>query len=120
MPQEWPFLKCCITHIRTHLMVDVYWDFLLENDEKIQNILVLIQIMATISSSTAASQCAFSAMNTKKTSLHTSLKNDRLDDILRICVNGESFENIYSRRSLEMWLSMAKKCHLRRHRLTGP
>ena len=70
MPQEWPFLKCCITHIR------------IENDEKIQNILVIIQIMATISPSTAASQCEFSAMNKKKTSLHTSLKDDRLDDIL--------------------------------------
>ena len=112
MPQEWPFLRSRITHIRTQPIVDVYRDLLLGNDEKIQNILVLIQLMATISPSTAACECGFSAMNREKTSLRTSLKDDRLEDILRICVNGESLERFDSGRSLEMWLSMVKKCHL--------
>ena len=76
--------------------------------------------MATISPSTAACECGFSAMNREKTSLRTSLKDDRLEDILRICANGESLEKFNSGRSLEIWLSMAKKCHLRGYRLTGP
>ena len=65
--------------------------------------------MATISPSTAACEDRFSAMNREKTSLHTSLKDDRLEDILQICVNGESLEKFNSGRSLEMWLSMAKE-----------
>ena len=41
-------------------------------------------------------------MNREKTSLPTSLKNDRLEDVLQICVNGESLEKFDSGRSLEM------------------
>ena len=120
MPQEWPFLRSCFTHIRTQPIVDVYWDLLLENYEEIHNIIVLIQLMATISPSIAACEHGFSAMNREKTSLRTSLKDDRLEDILQICINGESIEKFDGRRSLEMWLSMAKKHNLRGHRLTGP
>ena len=112
MPQEWPFLRNRIMHIHDQPIVDVHQDLLLENDEDIQNILVLIQIMATISPSTAACKCGFSAMNREKTTLHTSLKDDRLENILQICINDESLEKFHSRRSLEMWLLMAKKCHL--------
>ena len=43
MPQEWPFLRSCITHIYTQPIIDVNLDLLLENDEEIQNILVNIQ-----------------------------------------------------------------------------
>ena len=107
-------------YIRTQPIVDVYRDLLLENDEEIQIILVLIQWMTTIWPSTAACECRFSAMNKEKTSLHTSLKDHRLEDILRICVNGESLEQFDSGRSLEMWLSTVKKRHLWGHRLTGP
>ena len=64
--------------------------------------------MATISPSTAACECGFSAMSREKTSLLTSLKDNRLEDILWICVNGELLEKFDSRRSLEMWLWMAK------------
>ena len=76
--------------------------------------------MTTASPSKAACEGGFSAMNGQKTNLRTSLKDDRLEDILRICVNGESLEKFDSERSLEMWLSMAKKRRLKRHRLTVP
>ena len=73
-PQEWPFLRSRITHIRTQPIVDVYQDLLLENDEEILNIPVLIQLMATISPSKAACERGFSAMHREKTSLHTPFK----------------------------------------------
>ena len=58
--------------------------------------------MATISPSTAACKRGFSAVNREKTSLRTSLNDDRLEDILRIFVNGEFLEKFDSGRSLEM------------------
>ena len=72
MPQEWPFLRSCIRHIHTQPIIDVYQDPLLENDDELQNIIILIQLMATASHSTAACKRRFSAMNREKTSLHTS------------------------------------------------
>ena len=83
-------------------------DFLLENDVEIQNILALIQLMATISPSTAACESGFSAMNRGKTSFRISLKDYRCNNILWICINGELLEKFDSRRSFEMWLSVAK------------
>ena len=66
MPLEWLFLRSCITHIRSQPIVDVYQDLLLENDDKIQNILVLIPLMDTMSPSTTACEHGFSAMNREK------------------------------------------------------
>ena len=102
MPLEWLFLRSCITHIRSQPIVDVYQDLLLENDDKIQIILVLIQLIATISPSTASCERGFSAMNREKTSLCTSLKYDRLEDVLRICMNSELLEKSDSGRSLDL------------------
>ena len=55
---------------------------MLENDEEIQNILVLIQLMATISPSTAAFEHEFLAIKRQKAGLHTSLKDGWLEGIL--------------------------------------
>ena len=68
-------------HICTQPIVDVYQDLLLENNEEIQDILVLIQLMVTISPSTATCECGFSAMNREKITLCSSLKDDKLEDI---------------------------------------
>ena len=61
---------------------------MLQNDEEIRSILILVQLMATISHSTAACERAFYAMNRKKTCLPTSLIDARLQGILGICING--------------------------------
>ena len=76
-------------HICTQPIVDVYQDLLLENDEEIQDILVLIQLMATISPSTATCEHGFSDMNREKTTLCSSLEDDKLEDIWQIWVNGQ-------------------------------
>ena len=93
---------------------------MLENDEEICSILILVKLMATISPSTAACERDFCAMNREKTSLRTSLSDGMLRDILRISMNGVSLEEFDSESALEQWLSVAKKRHLRRHKLTGP
>ena len=68
-------------HICTQPIVDVYQNLLLENDEEIQDILALIQLMVTISPSTATCECGFPAMNREKITLCSSLKDDKLEDI---------------------------------------
>ena len=61
----------------------------------------------------------FSAMNREKTSLRNSLKDNKLEGILRICVNGEPLQKFDSGKSLDKWLSLARTCHNRGHKLTG-
>ena len=120
IPLEWLLLRCRILPLRTHCVLDVYRDLMLENDEEIRNIIILVKLMATISPSTAACEHGFSAMNREKNSLRTSLSDARLQDILRICINGVSLDEFDSESALEQWLSVAKKRHLQGHALTGP
>ena len=93
---------------------------MLQNDEEIRSILILVQLMATISHSTAACERAFYAMNRKKTCLPTSLIDARLQGILGICINGVFHDEFDSESAIYRWLSVAKKCHLKRHKPTGP
>lgn len=120
IPLEWPLIRSRILPLRTQDVLDVYRDLMLENDEEIRNILILVKLMATVSPSTAACERGFSAMNREKNSLRTSLSDARLQDILRICINGVSLDEFDSESALDQWLSTAKKRHLQGHKLTGP
>ena len=68
MPLQRPFLRRRITHVCTQPIVDVYQDLLLENEDKIQNIISLIPLMDTMTPSRAACGHGFLAMNREKTS----------------------------------------------------
>ena len=83
IPQEWPFLKSYITYICSQPIVDIYQDLLVENYHEVQNNLVLIQLMVTISPSITACESSFLAMNREKTSLQALWKNDRLKGIYK-------------------------------------
>ena len=105
--------------LRTQGLLDVYCDLMSEHDEEIRSIPILVKLMATISPSTAAFERGFSAMNREKNSLRTSLNDARLQDILRICINGVSLDEFDSESAINQWLSVAKKRHLKGHKLTG-
>ena len=120
MPEEWTTLRTRINSIRTQDVIDVYRDLLKEMDADIKNILVLVELMATISPSTAACERGFSTMKREKTNLRTSLADERLEDIVRICVNGGPLEDFDPSYALDHWLNSAKNRHLKGHMLTGP
>ena len=52
--------------------------------EEMGNMLTLVEIMMTISVTTAACEREFSSMNLEKTSQKTQMRPETLDDILRL------------------------------------
>jgi hypothetical protein len=80
IPDEWSDFKTWMgAHRgRSHLL-DLYSDLVAENPEHLSNILVLVQLMLTLSPSTASCERGFSCMNRVKNSQRTCLKNDVLN-----------------------------------------
>ena len=83
--------------------------------------LVLLEIMMTISSSTAACERGFSCMNNQKTTLRTTLAHSTLDDIMRICIDGPTLREFNAERHVKSWTSNAKGTrHIKGHELPPP
>ena len=51
----------------------------------------------------------------EKTSLRTRLKNEPLDDIMRIKVNGDSFDNFHVQAHVNSWMESGKR-HIKGHK----
>ena len=79
-----------------------------EGDEEINGMLILLQIMMTLSSSNAACERGFPCINNQKTKLRTSLSNQSLDDIMRICIDGPDLKKCDTKSHVQNWVSSAK------------
>ena len=70
---------------------EIYGEVLKENDSDLKNKNVLVNLMLTISPSTAACERGFSWMNRQKTKGLSKLSGDALEDIMRINIDGPKF-----------------------------
>ena len=80
-----------------------------EGDEEIDGMLILLQIIMTLSSTNAACEMGFSCMNNQKTKLRTSLCNQSLDDIMRICIGGPDLKKVTLRAMCKTGLRLLKE-----------
>ena len=87
--------------------------------DHISCILPLVNIMLTISPSTAECERGFSLMNGLKTQNRTSIKQDTLSCLMRIKVDGSDFESFLPAESLNNWLESGNR-HIHGHKLSGP
>lgn len=88
IPQEWVALKTYVVHFRGLPLLQAYGDLLRDHPAQFQNILVLVDLMLTLSPSTSECECQFSAMNRIKTSLRNQLSNDSLQALMKINCDG--------------------------------
>ena len=84
--------------------------------EEIMNILVLLELMMTISVSTASCERGFSHMNNEKTSLRTGMRSDTLDDVMRINVDRTSVAEFDPLPVFKLWIKQGPK-HVNSHKL---
>ena len=105
--QEEKLVFVSATKFRADKIIDVYVDMLKENDAVITGMLLLLQIMMTVSSSTAACEHGFSCMNRQMSKLRTHLSHKSLDDIMRINIDGDSMKNFKPRRHVMNWIEKA-------------
>ena len=104
---HWFLFRERVSKFRADKIIDVYVDMLKENDRDVSGMLLLLQIMMTVSSSTAACERGFSCMNRQKSKLRTHLSHQSLDDIMRINIDGDSMENFKPRRHILNWIGNA-------------
>ena len=112
--KNWPSFRETIRQLKTPLRkdIEVFTDILLQNEEEFKALLPILEIMLTISVSTASCERGFSAMNRQKTSLRTRLKAETLDDIMRITVDGPPLISFPEKKHVESWI---KKSSTTRH-----
>ncbi|KAG1656718.1 DNA polymerase delta subunit 3 [Nymphon striatum] len=89
-------------------------------NDSLTAILPIINIMLTISPSTAQCERGFSAMNGLKTQYRTSLNQNSLSHLMRVKVDGPSVKDFNPTDSLVTWINSGKSTkHLKGHKLSG-
>ena len=115
--KHWPLFREKVLKLRHSSLLDIFSDITCRNSEDIRGMIVLLQIMMTISPSTAACERGFSCMNREKTTLRTGLTEGTLDDIMRINIDGSELDNFESNVHVSAWLASAKTVrHLGGHK----
>ncbi|KAG1659261.1 Calcium-binding mitochondrial carrier protein SCaMC-2-B [Nymphon striatum] len=91
-----------MSHHHDHAMVKAYESVLADNqNDSLTAILPIINIMLTISPSTAQCERGFSAMNGLKTQYRTSLNQNSLSHLMRVKVDGPSVKDFNPTDSLK-------------------
>ncbi|VDI36237.1 Hypothetical predicted protein [Mytilus galloprovincialis] len=108
--EEWQTLKVQVSFQKDNHQLIVYCDLLKrQQDDSLRNIKVLIEIMLTISSSSAAYERVFSQMNIIKSPLRSKLTQENLQNQMQIVVNGVSIKEFDPRPSVIYWLKSGNR-----------
>jgi hypothetical protein len=112
IPSEWQTLKVQVSLQRTYHPLAVYTSILQRKEDSVKHISALLQILLTISPSTAACERLFSQMNLIKSPLRTRLTQENLQSQMRIVVSGPDFSMFDPLPSVEEWLKSGHR-HIR-------
>ena len=88
--------------------LDVYANLLSSRPDSLKHILVLVELMLSLSPSTAKCERCFSAMNRIKTNLKTRMEQRTLSDLLRIKGMDCEINDFDPNPAIEAWLLGAK------------
>ena len=109
IPDEWSDLKIWMgAHRGRNNLLDLYSDLVRESPEHLSNILVLVQLLLTLSPSTASCKRGFSCMNRVKYSQRTCLQNGVLKDLIQLFADGCEVNEYSADKALEYWYFSAK------------
>ena len=121
IPQEGVALKSYVVHFCGRPLLQVYGKLLRDRPARFKNILVLVDLMLTLSPSTAECERQFSSMNRIKTALRNRLSNDSLQALMKINCDGPSDNDFDPEEAINKWLTsgpggrhtvlLAPKCH---------
>ena len=102
--KQWLIFRNRLLKFKNEKLVDIFTDVLREKDEDIKDINILLEIMMTISCSTAACERGFSCMNIQKHNLRTSLSHASLDNIMRIHIDGVPLSKFNPEKHYVSWI----------------
>ena len=95
IPREFADFKVCVSKQKATKPNVVFRDMLLMPPESCKHFMSLVQIMLTISMSTAVVERGFSHMNIVKSSTRTLLGNGTMNNLLEIKLNEPSTKDLY-------------------------
>ncbi len=99
--------KMHVKHLRTSDPKVVFRDLLVRPPPNMVHFLPLVEIMLTISMSTAIVERGFSHMNNVKDSTRTLFGNANLNNLLEIKIDGPSLADFKPEESILHWLDIS-------------
>ena len=121
IPQELVALKSYVAHFCGHPLLQVYGELLRDRPVRFQNILVLVDLMLTLSPSTAECERQFSSIKRMKTALRNRLSNDSLQALMRINCDGPSDNDFDPEEAINKWLTSGPEGrHIAGHKVPVP
>ncbi|KAJ1193521.1 hypothetical protein NDU88_002818 [Pleurodeles waltl] len=97
-------------------VLPAYSTLLATKPPTLTNILKLVEMMFTVSVSTAEAERVFSAMNVIKNPLRTRLNQDILQDLMLLKIEGPNFEEYDPSRAIDLWLTTGGTKHVCGHK----
>ena len=101
--EEWLTLKIKCAKMRTSSPIDVYSTLLKSQPEGMQNILSLVELMMSLSVSTAKVERGFSEMNQEKTDKRTRMHQNTLKSLMVINIDGPTCEDFKPDSAVALW-----------------
>ena len=81
---QWPMLRTRLSRQKANRAVDVFANLLASKPDDMKDCLVLVDLMMTLSPSTAKCERSFSAMNQLKSNVRTRISQGSLVDLMRV------------------------------------
>jgi hypothetical protein len=106
---QWLDLKQRLNNQRHLPPMEVYQSLLQSRPEGLKCVLLLVEIMLTLSPSTAKIERSFSAMKGTKTVLKSKMNQDTLQMLMRISDSDETLSTFEAGPVIEKWLSVTQR-----------
>ena len=86
---------------------DVYLQLIIHEPDEISNVLVIVEVMIIISSSTAGCESPFHMVNLVKNKLQTRLHSDTMNILLKIAACGKSIQDFDLQSIVNLWTALS-------------
>ena len=105
---QWPMLRTRLSRQRANNPVDVFANLLVSKPDDVKDCLVLVELMMTLSPSTARCARRFSAMNQLKSNVRTRISQGSLVVLMRVRSSDVSTKKYYCGPAISHWILDAK------------
>ena len=114
--EEWPEMKLLLTKKKRRAPFETFCSLMADTPDSLQNIMILVRLMFTMSPSTAACERGFSAMNTIKNIRRIRMGDDTLSTLMRINSMHQTVKEFDATPAIKKWLGSSKNPRMIVHR----
>ena len=101
-------LRTRLSRQKANSPVDLFANLLASKPDDVKDYLVLVDLMMTLSPSTAKCERSFSAMNQLKSNVHTRISQGSLVDLMRVRSSDVSTKEYCPGPAISQWILNAK------------